>query len=348
MSFESEAFKRSKTDIKKLLEFGFTPSNGRYCYSRVLLSGEFRAEITADESGVFTGVVIDLNTGEEYDAFRNPHRTGEFVGRVREEYSSLLSEIRQSCCTEMPFIFDQSNRIAKMVLEEYGEKPDYPFSTAPTYGVFRNSSNKKWYGLVMNVSRNKVTKKPSDKTVMVEILNLKSVPEKIPELLLHDGIYKCYHMNKESWLSVLLDDTETDETVMELLRESKRLTDRKGNRGTGFIVPSNPKHYDIETEFAKGTSQVWKQGKGIKKGDIVYIYVGAPVSAIRYKCIVTQTDIPYDYKEGSLTIKSLMKIEILEYIDRKKCPLSKMKEFGVTTVRGVRYMPKELEDYLKE
>ena len=348
MSFESEAFKRAKPDFDKLLEYGFTLSNGKYIYSNILPSEEFRADIAFDKNGTVTGVVIDLDTGDEYDAFRNPHRTGEFVGRVREEYGGMLSGIRQSCCTEMPFIFDQSNRIAKRVYEEFGEKPDYPFSTAPSYGVFRNTSNKKWYGLIMNVSRDKVTNIPSDKNVAAEILNLKTVPEKIPDLIKVDGIYKCYHMNKDSWLSVLLDETLSDDTVMELLRESKRLTDKKANKGTGFIIPSNPKYYDIETEFAKGTSQVWKQGKGIKTGDTVYIYVGSPVSAIRYKCIVTQTDIPYDYEDGSLTIKNLMKIEIVKYIDKEKCPLAKMKEFGVTTVRGVRFMPKELEDYLNE
>ena len=37
----------------------------------------------------------------------------------------------------------------------------------------------------------------------------------------------------------------------------------------------------------------WKQGAGIIKGDTVYMYVGAPVSAILYKCKVTEVDIPH-------------------------------------------------------
>ncbi len=35
------------------------------------------------------------------------------------------------------------------------------------------------------------------------------------------------------------------------------------------------------------------------------MYVGAPVSAILYKCKVAETDIPYDYRDGNLTIKAL-------------------------------------------
>ena len=61
----------------------------------------------------------------------------------------------------------------------------------------------------------------------------------------------------------------------------------------------------------KNTNKIdWKQGNGIKTGDIVYMYVASPVSAILYKCKVTSTDIPYDYRDGSLTITSLMKIRL--------------------------------------
>ena len=48
---------------------------------------------------------------------------------------------------------------------------------------------------------------------------------------------------------------------------------------------------------------------------IPYIYVASPVSAILYKCKVTKTDIPYDYRDGSLTITVLMKILHLDNSD---------------------------------
>lgn len=35
--------------------------------------------------------------------------------------------------------------------------------------------------------------------------------------------------------------------------------------------------------------------------------VGAPVSAVLYKCKVTESDIPYNYQEENLTITALMK-----------------------------------------
>ena len=48
----------------------------------------------------------------------------------------------------------------------------------------------------------------------------------------------------------------------------------------------------------------------VKKGDTVCIYVGAPVSAILYRCKVTETGIPYVHRNEKLTIKALMKIRL--------------------------------------
>ena len=61
-------------------------------------------------------------------------------------------------------------------------------------------------------------------------------------------------------------------------------------------------------------------------GDTVYIYAAAPVSAILYKCKVTETGIPYDYQDGSLTIKALMKIRLLKRYKLGKFSFNKLKD----------------------
>ena len=62
-----------------------------------------------------------------------------------------------------------------------------------------------------------------------------------------------------------------------------------------WLIPSNPKYYDIIHAFDDTDEIDWKQGAGIKTGDTVFMYVGSPVSAVLYKCKVTETDIPYSY-----------------------------------------------------
>jgi len=53
-----------------------------------------------------------------------------------------------------------------------------------------------------------------------------------------------------------------------------------------WIVPCNIKHFDLISHFENTDTVVWKNSFSIKNGDVVYIYVGAPISEIRYRCTV--------------------------------------------------------------
>ena len=41
-----------------------------------------------------------------------------------------------------------------------------------------------------------------------------------------------------------------------------------------WIVPANPKYFDIVHAFGDAGEIDWKQGRGIKAGDTVFIYAG--------------------------------------------------------------------------
>ena len=115
-----------------------------------------------------------------------------------------------------------------------------------------------------------------------------------------------------------------------------------------WIIPSNPKYYDIIHAFDDTDTIDWKQGAGIIKNDIVYIYVGAPVSAIMYRCKVLETDIPYNYHSDGLTIKALMKIKLLKRYEADQFTFERLKtDFGVFAVRGPRGVPNSLSALLK-
>ena len=61
---------------------------------------------------------------------------------------------------------------------------------------------------------------------------------------------------------------------------------------TEWIIPCNLKYYDVKGAFSKFKAIDWKQSaKNICVGDIVYIYVGKPISAIKYKCRVNKTNL---------------------------------------------------------
>ena len=58
----------------------------------------------------------------------------------------------------------------------------------------------------------------------MEAVNLKH--DQVSDLLVK-GIYPAFHMNKRYWISVPLDDTLSDEKVLELFERSWILTTKK-------------------------------------------------------------------------------------------------------------------------
>ena len=110
-----------------------------------------------------------------------------------------------------------------------------------------------------------------------------------------------------------------------------------------WVVPANPKFYDIIHAFDNAEVIDWKQGSGILVGDTVYMYVAAPVSAILYKCEVLETDIPFSFADENLTIRALMKIKLIRRYIPDAFTFEKLKDnYGVTAIRGPRGIPENL------
>ena len=79
------------------------------------------------------------------------------------------------------------------------------------------------------------------------------------------------------------------------------------------------------------------------------MYVGAPVSAVLYKCKVTETNIPYQYQDENLTITALMKIRLLKRYAPEQFTFEVLKsEYGIFAVRGPRGVPNSLSEALKK
>lgn len=110
-----------------------------------------------------------------------------------------------------------------------------------------------------------------------------------------------------------------------------------------WLVPSNPKYYDVVSAFEAEDEIYWKQGNdNIHVGDTVYLYVGAPYSAILYKCEVTEVGIPYQGENDNVRIKNLMRIKRLHMFDPHMLTLKELANYGVVTVRCTRSMPELL------
>ena len=106
---------------------------------------------------------------------------------------------------------------------EYGTSPDYPFDEDFETAVLRHADNRKWYAIVMRVSRRKFG---LDSDEVIDVVNLKLPTEMFGSFGAADGVYPAYHMNKLHWISVLLPDAPND-VVQFLINASFEATKAK-------------------------------------------------------------------------------------------------------------------------
>ena len=218
IEIEDEIFLKKKFDFEKLKEFGFSFENNTYVYTEDFMDSNFKAII--EISDVLKGKVIDNFSDEEYIPLRIESYDGEYVCKVREAYKSILKRIADACCTDVFFASDQANRIANLIYETYGIKPDFPWKD--DNGVFRHLDTRKWFSLIMYVSIDSLLK--NGDRHMLNIMNVKIDASKRDELYEIKGIYPAFHMNHKTWISVVLDDTICDDKIIELIQSSFDLT----------------------------------------------------------------------------------------------------------------------------
>lgn len=223
MNIETDITRKKRPNFKKMITYGFQKENNTYYYTRKMLNNTFLVQFTLDEMQHLLGKIYDLATNEEYINFHVSSQTGSFVSKVRAEYQNILTDIVNHCFENRDFYSTQANRISKMIHTTYQDKPQFLWDKTPDAAVFKNPINQKWYGIIMNIPRNKI----DTGSKQIDILNVKLAPEKIEKLSQHKGFYPAYHMNKKHWITIVLDDTLKDQEIMNYIIESHQYTEIK-------------------------------------------------------------------------------------------------------------------------
>lgn len=117
------------------------------------------------------------------------------------------------------------NRVIEFINNQYGAEAEYPWEKYSDYAVFRHTDNKKWFALIMSVGRDKIG---LTREGMIDVINLKIDDPILHDELIHeDGISVGYHMNKQHWITVLLDGTVPYENICGLVDMSFQATASK-------------------------------------------------------------------------------------------------------------------------
>jgi len=338
---EETIFARRSPRTAALAPFGFVRDGDGYVYREPFFDGAFCAEVRVGRDGALTASAIDTETGEAYLPVWQETNLGGYAAAVREAYETVLRRVAAACFTADPFFGAQANRLAHRVREEFGEEPDFPFSASPGAGVFRCPRSRKWYGLVMRVPRGRLTGETAPVGERpTEILNLHAEAAAHAAARRQPGIYAAYHMKHASWLSILLDDTVPDEVIWTLLTESRAWAAAAGGRapvrGEDWIIPANPAYYDIDADIAATGGIYWKQSRGMRLGDTVYIYVGAPVSSVRYRCVIEAENILEPGAADGGETPRVMRLRCVREYPQGMIGLARLRALGVQAVRGAR------------
>ncbi len=122
---------------------------------------------------------------------------------------------------------------------QYAILPDSPWPDTPEAEVYRHPSNRKWFALVLHVSKRRLGLKDD---TYVDIVNLKCDPILIDLMRGEAGIYPAYHMNKQHWITVPLDGSLADEKLYRLIEVSFSATAPKPGKNA-LPGTRNPKEF---------------------------------------------------------------------------------------------------------
>ena len=111
--------------------------------------------------------------------------------------------------------------LIEFIFDEYSVEPDYPFRMDDVTCVFRHIDNRKWFGIAMVVPYRTIG---INRDGNVDILNIKCDPIMMGSLRGKPGFCPAYHMNKDKWITILLDGSAEKEDITALLAMSYSMT----------------------------------------------------------------------------------------------------------------------------
>jgi len=213
-----QIFKNKRINLQKLIDYGFEPDGNMYIYKLDIKELELRLKLTFDEK--INVEVTDLFSGEEYVLYKIPNATGEFVGKVRCEIETVLTDISDKCFEDDVFKTPVSKEVIAYTREIYGDELEFLWETDPDCAVLRRQDSGKWYGVIMKVPRSKFGFESDEKC---EIMNLHATSEDVLKLVDNKRIFPAFHMNKKYWISLILEEFDNIDEICSLIDESYRL-----------------------------------------------------------------------------------------------------------------------------
>ncbi len=224
----------------------------------------------------------------------------------------------------MRFCKDTANALVDYIIENYGDYPSFEFKRHSEISAIRSHKTGEWYAFLLGGG--------------VEQIYLKLPEARVKELIQKDGIFRSTFMSEKRWIIIPLEQKLSFDEIIPYLNEAHDEETRRSH----WLVPANPEYYDIIGEFEKTDTTIWKQKGKIYAGDMIYLYLAAPISSILFKCEVIENNIPYSYEDGNLKMDKVFKMKLIKKYKQGELPMDLLRERGITWIRGQRRLPESL------
>ena len=218
MDIINSVFKFKKASGDKLKKFGFAEEGGKLVY-RTVICDSLRLTVAVIDGEIKTEV-WDTESEEPYTLFLVDGASGEFVGKVREEYTRVLEEIAENCFKTQVFKCENTYKIIEYARDKFGDSEEYLWEKFPDNAVLRRGDTKKWYAAILTAQYCKLG---IDREGTVEIIDMRINPEELDKIADNKTYFRGWHMNKKSWLTMLLDGSAPLDEIIKRLNESYNL-----------------------------------------------------------------------------------------------------------------------------
>ena len=114
------------------------------------------------------------------------------------------------------------DELIQYVAERFSADAEYPWNDDNF--IFRHPGNRKWFAVAMRIPYGRLQ---IDRDGDVDIVDVKCGPLLMDAYRKQPGILPGYHMNKDHWITILLDGSADDVLIKELFEISYDLTNAK-------------------------------------------------------------------------------------------------------------------------
>ncbi len=161
---------------------------------------------------------IDPFSSEEYRLHLSPKANGEYVKKVRNAISELKNDIIEHC-TDKSLYFDQIKLVKDFIKQKYEVQVEYPWcdKSGSDNAVFRKKENGKWFAVLLKCQKKKISGSGEE---YLNVLNVKISTDEKQSPVDNLKIFPAYHMNKKSWVSIVLNHGLDFSVISRLITDS--------------------------------------------------------------------------------------------------------------------------------